>query len=161
MDKYLKKSMELCMLGLLWIGLPEARCQKMTLVRRINYTNDANGARITRKVVYLPVFQQESAHQPKKSSAVVQDDWGKRIVKVYPNPVQEYLKIDVVYGDTTGEKTNTPMICRVYDSSGILLSDIESGEHSIVVDFSSYPKGWYIVSLQTGDDRKEYKIIRN
>jgi len=65
-------------------------------------------------------------------------------VKVYPNPVTDYLTVEI---DTYKDE-----LIRLYDASGRLLKET----YETKLDFTSYPKGLYLVNVR---DRM-YKVLK-
>lgn len=73
-------------------------------------------------------------------------------VKVYPNPVQSFLKVDTSIEDLKQLK--------LYAISGKLLLSKETTSKSIRLDVKQFPKGIYFLSVKTKDKSGTYKIVK-
>ncbi len=74
-------------------------------------------------------------------------------IKVYPNPADQYLKI---------ESESAIESIYLYDLTGRLVrNEIFSNENIIVVQRKSLPRGFYILNLKTGKEEKRIKICFN
>ncbi len=74
-------------------------------------------------------------------------------IKVYPNPASEAVNIDL--GKTI---TDTHII--LIDLSGKqIFSKKYNGKNKISIDTKGFPKGVYILSIQTGRQKLNRKII--
>jgi hypothetical protein len=75
---------------------------------------------------------------------------------VFPNPVQEYLRLEVAKYDT-----NHTYKWTLININGV---EIANGEQEInmqkTIEFASLPVGQYILTLFVNNRRKEYKIIK-
>lgn len=154
----MKKGIGIVILSFIYLFLPVTQAQER-LPDYISYEYDANGARISRKVIYLPVLKSGPLRQSVENTGIVEDGWQNKKVRVYPNPTQGILKISVELDNSATNELQ--IIYRLYDSLGVLLLEYSSHESATIMNLSSYPKGWYILRLQSGDSIKEYKIIRN
>ena len=154
----MKKNIGKIVLGFIYLFLPVMQAQER-LPDYISYEYDANGGRISRKVIYLPVLKSGSVRLQAEDTGVMEDNWQNKKVRVYPNPTQGILKINVDFGQPI--ESESEIVYRLYDSFGVLLLEYRSDESVTILNLMSYPKGWYILRLQSGDSIKEYKIIRN
>ncbi|MEA4937002.1 MAG: T9SS type A sorting domain-containing protein [Paludibacter sp.] len=120
----------------------------------VNYTYDHAGNRISRKVITLPPPPQ-GAKQQSTDSTVVQDMMGERTITVYPNPTRGNLGVQI-----TGGNTEEEIRLIIFGGQGVQLynSNVQQGINT--VDMTAYPKGWYILRVQAGEKRKEFKVIK-
>ena len=79
---------------------------------------------------------------------------GERTVRIYPNPTQGQLRVEV-------QGNGQPYTYRLLSMSG---TSITQGQHDgspLPLDLSPQPDGAYLLQLIWGDDRCTYKIIKN
>jgi hypothetical protein len=123
---------------------------------KIGYTYDTNGNRDSRAVVIRlksATIPRDSL-QEKQAKKPLDDMIGLQQTRIYPNPTKGKLQIDFPALDD-----KQPIIW-VYDPSGKLIvkkTAISSGNE---VDLSPYPSGLYIMRIQIGQEKKEWKIIK-
>lgn len=118
----------------------------------ISYNYDYAGNRISRKVVPLP--PQGAKKQP-VDSIVVEDILGERNILVYPNPTKGALGIEITGGDWDED-----IRLMLYSGQGVMLYNANANQGINPVDMTAYPKGWYILRVQAGEQRKEFKVIK-
>ncbi len=118
----------------------------------ISYTYDAAGNRTSRQVITLP--PQNVKKQP-TDSVVVQDRLEERTILIYPNPTRGALRIDIA-GGNPDEKLRIIL----YSGQGTMLYHADAHIGSNPLDMSIYPKGWYILQIQAGESRREFKVIK-
>lgn len=121
----------------------------------LEFTYDDSGNRLTRGLIHL-----KSATIPADSTLAQQmkkpleDQVGLQKTRIYPNPTKGMLRIDFP------SLTDQDATIKVYDPSGRLIvqkSAISSGNE---VDLSAYPSGFYIMIIHIGQEKKEWKIIK-
>jgi YD repeat-containing protein len=122
------------------------------------FTYDDSGnreSRIVLKSASVPVDTlQVDTLQAKQVEKPLDDLVGLQKTRIYPNPTKGLLRIDF-----PGLNNSESMI-RVYDPNGRLIvqkSAISSGNE---VDLSAHPSGFYIMVIQIGQEKKEWKIIK-
>jgi len=118
------------------------------------FTYDASGNRLTRAVILLKSATISDTLQAKKAEKILEDQIGLQKTRIYPNPTKGMLRIDLP------SLTDQEAILKVYDQSGRLIMNnpvVSSGNE---VDLSSSPTGFYIMVIQIGQERKEWKIIK-
>lgn len=119
------------------------------------FTYDACGNRLTRAVILLKSATiPGDSLQAKKEEKTLDDQIGLQKTRIYPNPTKGMLRIDFPSLSNT-----EPMIC-VYDPNGrqiVKKSAVSAGNE---VDLSSYPSGFYIMVIHIGQEKKEWKIIK-
>jgi hypothetical protein len=120
------------------------------------FTYDNSGNRFTRSVILL-----KSATIPndslvaKELKTPLDDQIGLQKTRIYPNPTKGLLRIDLP------ALNEQEAIIRLHDSTGRLIIQQTAVEVNNELNFSTYPSGIYIMSIQVGqNDRKEWKIIK-
>lgn len=117
----------------------------------VEYVYDAAGNRTQRKLVVLDPGGTSRYMQPKDSVAAELTLDSK--LTVYPNPVKEQLNLkvdgsfvayDIVLTDLTGKVFLTKTI----------------NENSTQLDFTTYPKGTYLLRTGANNQFTEWKIIK-
>ena len=77
------------------------------------------------------------------------NDQNQNTISVYPNPTSDYLNI------TSNKSVDTVSI---YSAEGKLLQTING--NTTQIDISSYPKGVYLVTIQSGKITKTQKVVK-
>lgn len=122
----------------------------------VSYTYDQAGNRTSRTTITLPPPPQNAKqHTEATDSVVVKDMIGERTITVFPNPTKGALGINIA-----GENYEDNMNITLFNGQGQLLINIKATIGLNSVDLTRYPAGWYILQLQTGTTKKEYKIIK-
>ena len=115
---------------------------------KITYAYDAVGNRVKREIT----FEQS---QDKSQVATYSDMLDEKKIKIYPNPTEGELRVEVL--DEIGENEGTVM---VYGSNGALVSSAQMTGNSAQLDISSCPNGLYIMHIKIGDFVLSWKIIK-
>ncbi len=124
----------------------------MAQTYKVKYEYDNSGNRIKR---YITEITLKSAHSADDEEPIL-DSWEEREVTIYPNPTKGNLKINISGGDEDANYTY-----KIFDSRGnqVLNGKItDLGETPIPLDNQS--PGVYILILQTNNERKSYKIVK-
>lgn len=74
-------------------------------------------------------------------------------MKAYPNPIDEYLKIEV-------KETEKISIAKFYDTLGKLRKQV-SFKKRININVSDLPSGLYTINIESGKNRVSSKLIKN
>lgn len=95
-----------------------------------------------------------------KSSTIdnppVEHNIGPLEVRIFPNPTQGNLLVDIQNGDAENE-----YYLYLYDSSGkLLIEKVQQGDGGKQLNLSSFSSGIYILLLKTPIGKMEYKIIK-
>ena len=119
----------------------------------LEYIYDKAGNRKSRIIVPLPT-------KPLKSSIIdnppVEHNIGPLEVKIFPNPTQGNLLVEIQNGDAENE-----YYLYLYDSSGkLLIEKVQQGDGGKQLNLSSFSSGIYILLLKTPVGKMEYKIIK-
>jgi len=115
---------------------------------------DAAGNRVSRAVILL-----KSAAIGKGASATADESplverVGNHTARIYPNPTKGVLSIELAPVDTR------QAIVSVYDITGKLLRRRKPVSGSCEVDLSPFPAGTYILMIATGQEGREWKIVK-
>jgi len=119
----------------------------------VSYAYDQAGNRISRKIVTLPPPPQ-GAKQHVDSTAV-QDMMDERTITVYPNPTRGALGVEINGGDTEED-----LRLILFSGQGVQLYNSNAQPGINPIDMTAYPKGWYILQVQAGESKKEFKVIK-
>ena len=120
------------------------------------FTYDASGNRLTRSVISLrsATIHPDSLHS-KQTEKPLDDKVGLQKTRIYPNPTQGLLRIDLP------ELSEQEAIIRLHDSNGKLIIQQAAVELNNELNLTAYATGIYILTIQIGkNDRKEWKIIK-
>lgn len=119
------------------------------------FTYDASGNRLTRAVIVLKsATLSPDSLQAKQERNPLDDQIGLQKARIYPNPTQGMLRIDLP------GLTDQQAWILVYDPSGkqvVKKTALSSGNE---VDLSAHPSGSYIMVIHIGQEKKEWKIIK-
>jgi len=120
----------------------------------VSYAYDNAGNRISRKIVALNSNPSHIKNDSVAPAPVV-DLLGERKITVYPNPTQGMLGVEITGGDDKDQ-----LQISLYNADGKQLQNrqVESGTNP--VNMNAYPSGWYILRVQAGEKRMEFKIIK-
>jgi hypothetical protein len=116
----------------------------------VQYTYDAAGNRITRSIIQIiaPLKDVETENP--------QDAAEEREILVYPNPVKESFTIDIFKGDNDNSYRFL-----LFDMGGKLIREIKQhGNGKTSFDMGMYQHGTYVLIIDMGDGKKEFKIIK-
>lgn len=127
-------------------------CQAQTTYE---FTYDDNGNRETRAVIFLKNATINPDDLEAKKTIIPQEDQiGLQKTLIYPNPTKGLLRLEFP------ELTEQGATIRVFDPNGKMIvqkSAISSGNE---VDLSAHPPGFYIMVIHIGQEKKEWKIIK-
>jgi len=120
---------------------------------RVTFTYDENGNRDSRIILKSATIPFDSL-QAKQAEKPLDDKVGLQKTRIYPNPTKGMLRIDFpALGD------QQPII-RVFDPSGKLIVQKTALSSGNEIDLSAHPSGFYIMTIQIGMEKKEWKIIK-
>ena len=121
----------------------------------IEYTYDNAGNRKTRQVIILEALMASPDMVKKHTEAPATEILGERNIKVYPNPTKGDLSIEV-----TGGNEKEKVEVQLSNAQGVQLQAMKVDIGKTPIDMVSYPAGWYILRVGSGDKIKEIKIIK-
>ncbi len=120
----------------------------------VEFGYDNSGNRITRTVISLKSASiQPGSSDSEQDDKLLEDQIGLQETRIYPNPTKGLLRID--FPNLTSHEATI----RVFDSHGKLIVQ-QPAARSAEVDLSVYPPGFYIMTIHIGQDKKEWKIIK-
>lgn len=123
---------------------------------RTEFTYDMAGNRTSRKVINLSAVQSKSLLESEEEVSPLQEEWEERKITIYPNPTQGKLLIRL-----SGGKEEEVHGIYLFSSSGNLIAREQfTGSGEYTADLSGHPDGIYILHIRTGEDEKQYKIIK-
>lgn len=134
--------------GSVFCGVLNAHAQT-----KISFGYDFSGNRIDRKVILL-ANKSVSIAQGDQQKEELEELLGDQEIRIYPNPTKGLLKIDFP------SLSETRASLRVHDSKGRLLISKQAQETGNELDLSAYPPGFYILLIQAGTEKREWKIIK-
>ena len=122
--------------------------------KTVEYQYDVSGNIKSRKTIPLTRSAQEVPG--KDSTAVVYEDViDKKEIRIYPNPTSGvlYIKINNFQADKLLDMTLFDLNGRIYLNQPLHIK-------TTMINISRYPKGIYILRLQSGIIHSEWKIIK-
>lgn len=81
------------------------------------------------------------------------EDYKYHDLIAYPNPATDWIKVHAK------DDWSAPYVYTLYSISGRPIRYIESDTNSIVFDVNGLPKGAYVVTVRSGDNRQSKKVI--
>ena len=149
------KALCLSLLVFLYIGLHSTELP-FTFVVTFGY--DEAGNRVVRAVSVKELKTLDDvSHDILEKFAIVDNsdvDFSFENTKVYPNPVNLFLNIEI------SKKLDSKSTSYIYDINGRLVGQIESDDSTYKIDMRSYKPGSYILILSYQENNLHYKIIK-
>lgn len=118
----------------------------------IEISYDAAGNRITRKVLQVTMMAKGKNYS---DSTYYIDQMQSVLMKVYPNPTQGKVYVEMQGGDEIGNSK-----IRLFDSHGRLIHEQEGDGDVVELDLSTYPLGYYIIDLFVNEEHTTWKIVK-
>ena len=119
----------------------------------VEFTYDNSGNRINRQVIVLKSARIASAGEDNQEQEVFEAMLDEREVQIYPNPTKGLLTIEL------GNLQQQDASIRVYSSGGQLTVQKPVTSYN-QVNLSGCPPGFYILAISSGQEKKEWKIIK-
>ncbi len=120
------------------------------------YGYDESGNRIRRELILIPDNKKIETDGVSDDSTVVYNynvfDYE---VKIYPNPTQGYLNVEII---DFPAHISAEII--VYDLQGRLIHRSISSETLTGIDFSAHPAGMYVLQLIIDNRKKEWNVLK-
>lgn len=121
----------------------------------VSFEYDDSGNREERNIIPLnSVFQSKSKIETEDKKPFV-DNIGSDVISIYPNPVSMYLNVNI-----QSEKDILEIIVHVIDQSGHTIISEKYQENDFQLDFSHLSAGIYYMIIQIGEDKTNWKIIK-
>ncbi len=118
----------------------------------ITYSYDAAGNRISRTIVLAP---RTAPAQPEQQPVVHTEKLADILLKIYPNPTDGKVKVEL-NNLPEGQKTQIG----IYTMSGRLITTFKDVTNTFNVDISNQPAGIYLMRIEVGQYRTEWRIIK-
>ena len=119
----------------------------------IAYRYDAAGNRLSRTIV---MSSKTTPASPMEEKPVVYTELFAEIqLKIYPNPTDGLLKVEI----SNLPEGETAQI-RLYAMSGQLITSFNKVSKAVDVNISGQPAGVYVMRIEAGNFRTEWKIIK-
>lgn len=121
---------------------------------KTEFAYDYAGNRISRKVIILSMSADPAAAP--RSETSLQEEMSECRITVYPNPTKGRLAVAF-----SGSADETVHKMYLYTSSGqVLFREALNGNGEVTFDLSAYSSGIYILSVRTGEEESQYKIVK-
>lgn len=119
------------------------------------FTYDASGNRVNRAVIVLKsATLTPDSLEAKQTEKPLDDLVGLQKTRIYPNPTKGLIRIDLP------DLTDQQAMIIVFDLSGRQIIQKPALSSGNEVDLSSHPSGAYILIIRIGQEKKEWKIIK-
>ena len=117
-----------------------------------NFSYDGSGSRIKREYVVLPPDNYPWRKKAPDSTVV-----SALVIKAYPNPVQDEVRIDII----ADEKLTGNEQLSLYSPTGQLIQTFNLSQNSKVLNTSGLAKGNYVLRLFFKEEYTEFILIKN
>lgn len=126
----------------------------------IYYDYDNSGNLINRHIINLKkgiISNPDTLSTPDKKNLkeILEDQVGDLIIKIYPNPTQGKLFVDI-----SGKIIDEKVDYQLYSQTGILLEFKKKIGCQFLIDFDRFPDGIYILRLLIDGKMSQWKILR-
>lgn len=126
----------------------------MLAERVVRYGYDVVGNMVSRTLEVEEVEPTAMRSSQEEQEATTIENIDISSIKVYPNPVETFLNIEV--GDTSAESLQIG----IFTADGKIIEQTESKDRFIQLDFSDKFDGIYVVTIQFGDAVRSWRIIK-
>lgn len=131
-------------------------CTFVAKSQTISYAYDNAGNRISRTIVLASTQQANRANSVQRpDSTVLKENIGDRNITLFPNPTRGALGVNIQGGDPK-EK----IMIYLYSGNGHQLYSTQAIIGLNTVDMTTFTPGWYILRVVAGNEKREYKIIK-
>ncbi len=136
----------------------------------IEYTYDDAGNRTSRKVMpaapesvqetteknkEVTDVNEELTEENKKETEVYEDLVAEKQLRIYPNPTRGKLAVEIV-----NYNLNESGSIQVFDMAGRMVHNTRVLSQNMEIDITSEPAGSYIMVIVIGNEKSEWKIIK-
>lgn len=121
----------------------------------VGYTYDAAGNRIKRLIVLTMQQTPQDSTQQEQVKRSYNDRISKTHVRIYPNPTQGALKVEVL-----GLEGTDNCLLRIFNANGQQITSTRTTSAVSTLDLSSQPNGVYFLRISIGDNESTWKIIK-
>lgn len=127
-------------------------CTLFANSQTISYTYDNAGNRTSRTIV---LSAQKAKGLQRPDSTVLKENVGERNITLYPNPTKGALGVNI-----QGGNSKEILMLYLYSGNGHQLYSSSASEGLNTVDMTGYSPGWYILRIVAGNEKREYKIVK-
>ncbi|MDR2887781.1 MAG: T9SS type A sorting domain-containing protein [Bacteroidales bacterium] len=126
----------------------------------IEYVYDNAGNRTLRRIISMSAPQPAKRALPApeeepETPPLIDEMVGEMQVRIFPNPTKGILGIEI-----KGAEGDEEIALMLYGGQGALLLERKIRAGYSALDLSAYASGWYVLRLQSGSYRQEYKIVK-
>jgi len=126
----------------------------------IEFTYDASGNRTYRtEITFRSATAGEATNEEETDDEadiqVFTDALAQSTIHIYPNPTKGLLRVEI-----SGYEDSKPVTLQLYDMGGKPLEHESNIISSVTIDLSSHPAGIYILRMTAGNEKNEWKIIK-
>lgn len=120
--------------------------------QRLSYAYDSAGNRVSRTIEFPPP---QSVKRQAKDTVSYYEFIGNKEIKLYPNPVQSYLTVNIAgyENDLKGEYS-------LIDYQGKVLTNGKIESDNFQISMSNYPSGNYLLNLVINGESSIWKLIK-
>jgi len=115
---------------------------------------DAKGNRTSRSITLKSATIQNATASSNQYEQEIEEMIGLRETKIYPNPTQGALRIEIGMAD--GEEANYTL----HDLNGKMIINQATKSTGFVLNLSHFPSGIYLLHINVGSDGMGWKIIK-
>lgn len=145
---------KILLLAILAVTLTELAAQSS--VYGVAYEYDGAGNRTGRRMTTITLPSAKTAQLDSADIKPLEEGLGDATVRIYPNPTKGMLRVEIA-----GDAIDQLYTAQLYSQSGNLIESRQlTGNGHWPVDLTGQPSGYYILVLQTGNNKKSYKIIK-
>ena len=124
----------------------------------IKFTYDATGNRISRCITMHQksgwITNPDTAY--KKQEVIKDDSFGSKEIKIYPNPTQGNLLVEIPEDPDNPDGVEISVI----DINGRKVIDLRNVPPRSNIDLNHQPNGLYFMNLKKGKTVSQWKIIK-
>ena len=121
----------------------------------VSYTYDTAGNRIRRLYILTRQQTPQDSIQQEQIKRPYNDRISKTHVRIYPNPTQGALKVEVL-----GLEGTDNCLLRIFNANGQQITSTRTTSAVSTLDLSSQPNGVYFLRISIGDNESTWKIIK-
>lgn len=152
---YLHKTKRYSLLIVIFAGF---MLQVLAQGNMVSYAYDMAGNRISRKIVLIG---SNPAHAKAEEPIPMEETMGERKITIYPNPTKGALAVTISGGNDKPVSAGGDEIRIIlYSAQGTQLQNHIAQWGTTAINMKTYPVGWYILRVQAGEKRTEFKIIK-
>ena len=123
----------------------------------VSFAYDEAGNRISRTIVFNTSSSalRNTEEEEEEETAAVSEVVADFTIRIYPNPTEGLLRVSI-----EGMPENETAQLALYQTSGTLIRMLQDVSSSAEIDLGGQPAGIYLLRIQIGAKRSEWKIIK-